>query len=100
MVELTIRERYAVDRHGADVRGVAGVPERGRVVLERGRCVRMCRTAAAAREDGDGDRGAHAAIIARAVCGMRVNSPREIEIERRGGSIVFDFTGSADVCHE
>ncbi|HEY1817984.1 MAG TPA: aminotransferase class V-fold PLP-dependent enzyme [Kofleriaceae bacterium] len=30
--------------------------------------------------------------------GMKLNSPREPE--RRGGSIVFDFVGSADVCRE
>jgi kynureninase len=30
--------------------------------------------------------------------GMKLNSPREPE--RRGGSVVFDFVGSADVCRE
>ncbi|MGE5187322.1 MAG: aminotransferase class V-fold PLP-dependent enzyme [Acidobacteriota bacterium] len=30
--------------------------------------------------------------------GMKLGSPREAE--RRGGSVVFDFTGSADVCRE
>jgi kynureninase len=30
--------------------------------------------------------------------GMKLNTPREPE--RRGGSIVFDFVGSADICRE
>jgi kynureninase len=30
--------------------------------------------------------------------GMKLNSPRETE--RRGGSVVFDFVGAADVCRE
>ena len=30
--------------------------------------------------------------------GMKLNSPREAD--RRGGSVVFDFVGSADVCRE
>ncbi len=30
--------------------------------------------------------------------GMKLNSPREAD--KRGGSVVFDFTGSADVCRE